>query len=127
MAKVETFEDLEVWQRARVVVNRIYQLTNTKPFAKDYALCDQLRRCAISTMSNIAEGFEKASRKEFAHYLDIAKGSNGEVRSQLYAALDLKYIDQNTFDDLKSNLLSLSRQIASLMKYLKQNTQRKKI
>jgi four helix bundle protein len=127
MAKVETFEDLEVWQRSRFVVNQIYQLTNTKPFAKDYSLCDQLRRCAISTMSNIAEGFEKASRREFAHYLDIAKGSNGEVRSQLYVARDLRYIDQKTFDELKSTLMSLSRQISSLMKYLKQNTQRKKI
>ena|SRR5579859_1370834 len=88
MATAQQFEDLQVWQDARCLVKQVYELTKQRLFRRDFGLHDQITRAATSTMSNIAEGFERGSRKEFIQFLNIAKGSNGEVRSQLYAALD---------------------------------------
>ena len=86
--KVERLEDLNIWQRARKMTQEIYTITEKPKFSKDYALKDQIRRAGVSVMSNIAEGFERGSNKEFVQFLYIAKGSIGEVRSQLYVALD---------------------------------------
>ncbi|MDX1947729.1 MAG: four helix bundle protein [Pirellulaceae bacterium] len=88
MARIERFEDIEAWKKSRELNKLIYQATDSGRFAKDYSLKDQIRRASISTMSNIAEGFERGGDQEFVQQLAVAKGSCGEVRSQLYAALD---------------------------------------
>jgi len=91
--KVERFEDLIAWQKARQLTSVIYRITSLSDFARDFGLRDQIRRAAVSVMSNIAEGFDRASRSEFHQFLVIAKASCAEVRSQLYVAQDVGYID----------------------------------
>jgi four helix bundle protein len=118
MARIERFEDIEGWRLARRATNLIYDLTVTEPFCKDYALVNQIRRACISVMSNIAEGFERGGNKEFLSFLAIAKGSCGEVRSQLYIALDRHYVDEAGFNSLAAILVETSKTISGLMKYL---------
>src|SRR5205085_12010986 len=88
MATFERFEDIEAWKKTRLLVNVIYKMTAVAEFARDYGLKDQIRRAAVSVLSNIAEGFEREGKTEFRRFLTIAKGSCGEVRAQLYVALD---------------------------------------
>ena len=119
MAKIERFEDIEAWKRARVLTRRIYQKTNAGEFARDFGLRDQIRRASVSIMSNIAEGFERGGGdKEFARYLSIAKGSAGEVRSQLYVALDVEYLTQSEFDEFTQLATEISRLLSAFMQYL---------
>jgi len=94
------FEEIEAWQLSRELAKQIYEVTKQGPFAHDYGLKDQIQRAAVSIMSNIAEGFERGGNKEFMNFLGIAKGSCGEVRSQLYVALDQGYIDKAQFEGL---------------------------
>ena len=115
---ITRFEDLVTWRKARELSIGIYRATETGTFARDFALRDQIRRAAISVMSNIAEGFERYSRTEFRHFLSIARGSVSEVRSQLHLAHDLGYIDLNTFERLYELSLEISRLIASLHRAL---------
>jgi four helix bundle protein len=89
---VKNFEDLEIWKEARCLTREIYQLTRDTKFSKDFGLNSQIQRAAISIMSNIAEGFERGGNQEFTQFLYIAKGSCGEVRSQLYVAVDQSYV-----------------------------------
>lgn len=91
---VYRFEELVAWQRARELANRVYQATGQEPFRKDFGLSSQIQRSAVSVMANIAEGFEKNRMGEFGRYLDIAKGSLGELRSHLYIAGDLGYVSE---------------------------------
>ena len=119
LARVKRFEDLSVWQSARVLVNRVYEATKGTLFRQDRALCWQIRDAAISAMSNIAEGFERGSNKEFVQALFISKGSAGEVRSDLYPALDQHYITQAQFEALMRECESVSRQIMALIEYLR--------
>jgi len=100
MATIQRFEDLEIWQKARVLANEVYELTFKDPILHDYRMRDQMRGSAGGAMDNIAEGFERSSRFEFINALGIAKGEVGELKPQLYRALDVKYINQKTFDDL---------------------------
>jgi len=119
MAKIERFEDIEAWKKARSLTSRIYHVSNQGGFARDFGLRDQIRRAAVSVMSNIAEGFERGGGdKEFRHFLSIAKGSAGEVRAQLYVALDTGHIDQPTFDDLTLLATDVSRLLSRFMQYL---------
>ncbi len=118
MATAKQFEDLSVWQDARVLVKDIYTASKQRGFYRDFGLRDQIRRAATSTMSNIAEGFERGYRKEFIQFLNIAKGSTGEVRSQLYIALDQEYVTEKEFSTLRDSALSLSRRIAKFISYL---------
>lgn len=90
--KIKRFEDLEVWQLARRLVRQIYEISKRAELSKDFGLRNQIQRSAVSIMSNIAEGFERKSKKEFIHFLSIAKASSGECRSQLYVTLDLEYL-----------------------------------
>ena len=120
MATAQQFEDLHVWQDARDLVREIYKVTKQRGFRGDFSLRDQITRACTSTMSNVAEGFERGSRKEFIQFLNIAKASNGEVRSQLYVALDQEYLDQRAFDTLRESALALSRRIAKFISYLEQ-------
>jgi len=100
MAKIERFEDLIAWQKARELTRAVYEATRQGAFAKDYGLSSQIQRAAVSIMSNIAEGFERGGRGEFHQFLSTAKASCAEVRSQLYVALDAGYFSQDTFDQL---------------------------
>ncbi|OGN27723.1 MAG: hypothetical protein A2941_02495 [Candidatus Yanofskybacteria bacterium RIFCSPLOWO2_01_FULL_49_17] len=99
MATVKSFEELYCWQKARELVKFIYEISKHGNFEKDKGLQDQIRRAAVSVMSNIAEGFDRGTRQELINYLFIAKGSCGEVRCQLYASYDIRYIDMPTFRD----------------------------
>jgi four helix bundle protein len=121
MASIERFEDLEAWRLAREVTQQIYRITNHDNFARDFGLRDQIRRAAVSTMSNIAEGFERGGDREFIQFLSIAKASNGEVRSQLFVALDQKYITESEFNLISEKVQENSRVIAGLIKYLQQS------
>ena len=120
MATVKQFEDLRVWQEARGLVNEVYKVTKQGPFRRDFSLRDQITRAAISSMSNIAEGFERGSRREFIQFLNVAKGSTGEVRSQLYVALDQEYVDQKTFEKLRGSAMAVSRRLAKFIRYLEE-------
>lgn len=119
MATITKFEDIEAWQKARELTREIYAISNTGLFAKDYGLREQIRRAAVSVMSNIAEGFERGGDKEFGQFIALAKGSSAEVRAQLYVALDQKYIDQPAFDRLVELTVQINRMLAGLMKYLR--------
>jgi four helix bundle protein len=118
MATIKTFEDIESWQRARELSKTIYELTIKDPFSKDFSLKDQINRASGSIMDNIAEGFERGGNKEFIMFLSYARGSAGEVRSQLYRAFDRKHINQTEFDNLKDCVVKLSKMITSFMVYL---------
>src|SRR5690242_842151 len=98
MSKVEKFEDLVAWQKARALCNQVYGITRSPGFAKDFVLVDQIRRAAISISNNIGEGFERGGRSEFHQFLVAAKASCAKLRAQLYVALDAGYIDQKEFD-----------------------------
>jgi len=113
-AKVERFEDLIAWQKARELTKRIYQCTSTGSFARDYGLRDQIRRASVSVMSNIAEGFDRGSRAEFHHSLVIAKGSCAEVRSQLYIVKDINYLSGKEYKELMDLAIETSRIIGGL-------------
>ena len=123
MAKAERFEDLIVWQDARVLRQEVYAVTKTGLFAKDFEMRSQIRDAALSAMDNIAEGFERGSNREFAQFLNISKGSAGEVRSALYAALDESYLTADQFERLRDRALSVSRRCSKLITYL-QNSSR---
>jgi four helix bundle protein len=119
---VKNFEDLEIWKGTRVLTSEIYRLTRDSKFAKDFALRDQIRRAVMSIMSNIAEGFERGGNQEFIQFLYIAKASCGEVRSQLYVALDQSYIAPKDCDDVIKSFRRLSIMISNLIDYLKRTS-----
>ena len=118
------FEELVIWQKSRDFAKMIYSLTRTLAFAKDYGLKDQIQRAAVSVGSNIAEGFERNGNVEFTNFLFIAKGSCGEVRSQLYIAYDLGYITRVQFEEAVSQSVELSKSIYSFVKSLKSSSYR---
>ena len=118
MATVQKFEDLEVWRKARLLTREIYAVSRTGPFARDFPLQGQIRRAAVSIMSNIAEGFERDGNKEFVQFLTLAKGSCGEVRSQLYVALDQEYINASQFESLAQMNAEVGRILGGLTRYL---------
>ncbi len=112
MATITKFEDLEIWKMAREQANSVFQLTRNEDFKKYFSLTNQINAASGSVMDNIAEGFERFSNKEFRQFLVIAKGSNAEVRSQLYRAFDKKYIDM----DLLNLRLEFSNHIGNKIK-----------
>ena len=118
MGKIERFEDINAWQNARILVKNVYQITSKGAFSKDYGLRDQIQRAVVSIMSNIAEGFERRGNKEFSQFLFVSKASAGEVRSLLYVAKDIGYIDERIFNELQDSVSHLSCQISAFIKYL---------
>ena len=118
---VKNFEDLEIWKDARALTIAIYQLTRDPKFAKDFGLRDQIRRAAVSIMSNIAEGFERGGNQEFIQFLYVAKASCGEVRSQLYVAVDQSYIAPRDCEELTKSFRRLSIMISNLIDYLRRS------
>ena len=120
MSKVTQFEDLRIWQEARELVKLIYHSINSDlAGSKDWGFRNQIQTAVVSIMNNIAEGFERGSDKDFARFLDIAKASCGEVRSMLYLAEDLNYIDSEKSSDLRGNAVSISKGISALSKHLR--------
>jgi four helix bundle protein len=120
MNKIHCFEDLKVWQKARALNIKVYQLTLNETFSKDFGLKNQIRNASVSISSNIAEGFERNGNKEFSQFLSIAKGSAGEVRSQLYLAKDLEYIPEENLQTLVDDLKEISKMLNGLIRYLKE-------
>jgi four helix bundle protein len=114
MAKIERFEDLIAWQKARELTRAIYEVTRHAAFAKDYGLSGQIQRAAVSIMSNLAEGFERGGRSEFHQFLSTAKASCAEVRSQLYVALDVGYLDKSAFERLMQQAEEVGRIVGGL-------------
>ena len=113
--EVRRFEDLIVWQKARRVTSEIYRLTRDTPFSKDFGLVDQIRRSAVSVMSNIAEGRERNGPREFIHSLSIASGSCGELRSQLYVAFDASHLLPESFNELRGKVEEIARMLRGLI------------
>lgn len=119
MASIERFEDMEIWQLARVLSNKVQEITLKEAFRRDFKLVDQMRAAVCSAMSNVAEGFERNNNREFYNFVRIAKGSTGELRSQLYNALDRGFIDEQEFAILKAEAEKLSAKQRVFMDYLK--------
>ncbi len=117
--KIQKFEDLFVWQQARDLTKSVYAATNSW---KDYGLKDQIQRAAVSVMSNIAEGFERGTKDEFLYFLYIARGSCGEVRAQLYVAVDQKYIDKAQFERIFDQADHTSRLLAKFIEAYKKKS-----
>lgn len=119
MAKIEKFEDIIAWQKALELSNDIYNVTNKEKFSKDYGLKDQIRRAAVSIVSNISEGFERDSNNQFIYFLLVAKGSAGELRAQIYIAKNQNYITQEEFELLNTKVIEVSKTIGGFVNYLK--------
>jgi len=116
------FEDLRIWQKARAQANLVYDsFGHASPAGRDYGFRDQIRRCAVSGMNNIAEGFERRSDQDFARFLNIAKGSNGEVRSMLYLSEDRHYLTTEAAQEMRTFAEALSEGIESLARHLRAN------
>ena len=120
MGTITSFEDLEVWKEARRFVKQVYFITSSNTISKDFVFRDQIRRSSASVMDNIAEGFERDSRLEFINFLSIAKGSCGEVISQIIRATDLEYITIEESYNIKQDYKNLAGRIAKFIKYLNQ-------
>ena len=120
MAKIERFEDLDVWKEAVSIGVQIYNLTSTGKLGKDFGIRDQLRRAAISVSNNIAEGFEYNNNKVFVKFLGYAKGSAGELRSNLFVLKEAQVVSVDDYDKLQSKLIMASKNISGFIKYLKE-------
>jgi len=116
--KIEKFEDIQAWQKARELVKSVYRITSRGGFAKDYSLKDQIRRASVSIISNIAEGFARQTNKEFSQFLHIALGSVAEVQSQLYVAQDLNYVSKEEFGRIYELSSEVARLVTGFIKYL---------
>ena len=119
---IQNFEDLEIWKEARSITREIYKLSQSGHLSKDYSLRDQMRRAAVSTMANIAEGFERGGNQEFIQFLYVAKASCGELRSELYVAVDQEYIEEKTANSVSRSLKRLSIMIKHLIDHLRRST-----
>ena len=119
--RINSFEDLEIWQLARELCKGIKEITDYPSFSKDFRFKDQIRSSSGSTMDNIAEGFERDGTREFIQFLSIAKGSCGEVKSQLYRAFDYEYIDDFKLRELLDKTETLGRKTGNFIKYLKES------
>ncbi len=121
MSTFKSFEEIESWQKARELTRKVYTVSNQGAFTKDFGLRDQIRRASVSIMSNIAEGFERDGNREFLQFLAVAKGSSGEVRAQLYIALDQDYFDKNTFETLSAISIEIGSFSGGLTNYLRKS------
>jgi len=121
MSKIEKFEDILAWQKARELTKEVYAFTKKGPFAKDFGLRDQVQRASVSIMGNVAEGFERGGDKEFIQFLSMSKGSCGEVKSHLYVALDQQYMVDTDFQRLYARAEDVGRLLGGFMSYLRQS------
>jgi four helix bundle protein len=118
MGSFKSFEEINAWKLARDLNLQVYKLSSRQVFFNDFALRDQIRRASISISSNIAEGFEREGNKEFRQFLSVAKASTAEVKSQLYLAFDLQYLNEEEFNNLKQSADNIGKTISGLIKYL---------
>jgi four helix bundle protein len=125
--KLDSFEDIQVWQDARVFVKEIYSLTSLEKFKKDFGLKDQIQRASVSVLNNISEGFERNNNKEFIKFLLYAKGSAGEIRAMLYIALDINYIKKEEFDKYYNNAIKIITQLSNFITYLRKTITKNRI
>ncbi len=124
MATIETFEGLVAWQKAKTLANAVYAMSRTEELAKDFGLRDQMRRAAVSVMSNIAEGFERGTTADFIHFLYIAKGSVGELRAQLHLVSDQRMASADHCEQCRLLAVETGRLVSGLIVYLKTKQQR---
>ena len=127
MGTITRFEDIRAWQTARELTRRIYTVSGRGRFGRDFGLCDQISRAAVSIMANIAEGFESETSAQFVRCLSYAKASAGEVRAQLYVALDVGYVGEDEFHALSDMAEKCSRQLSRFMAYLKAHPERDRL
>jgi four helix bundle protein len=124
MAGIKRFEEILAWQKARDLVRETYRACGIAPFSKDFGVKDQICRAAVSSMTNVAEGFGRKSSKDFAHFLDVARGSALEVQSLLYVARDLNYIQSAEFERIYKIAEETISLIAGFTSYLRNQTPR---
>jgi len=117
--KIERFEDIQGWQEARSLTKNIYELTNRLPFKRDQGLSRQIQGASVSIMANIAEGFDRQSKKEFSRFLNYASASASEVQSHLYVALDQNYISDENLQETYNQVKKTKSLINGFIKYLK--------
>jgi four helix bundle protein len=115
MAHIRQFQDLLVWQKARLMCNEVYDKINSGTFNRDYGLKDQINRSSGSVMDNVAEGFERDGKKEFIQFLCFAKASAAEVQSQLYRAVDRGHISNEEFSSIENKLVEINKMIGGLI------------
>lgn len=114
MSGARKFEDLIAWQKAREMTKLVYETTRQGAFARDFSFSNQMQRAAVSVMSNIAEGFQRNGRAEFLHFLSVARASCAEVRSHLYVALDINYLDESKFEQMMGLAEEAGRLVSGL-------------
>lgn len=119
MATFKRFEEIQAWQKARLATKRVYQISKIGEFAKDFGLCNQIRRASVSVMANIAEGNGRRTNADFASFLVQSHGSASEVQSHLYVALDLGYVSQLDFDEIYALFDEISRMTMALAQHLR--------
>ena len=119
MGTFKTFEEIEAWQQARTLAKMVYEAFSKGAFERDFALRDQIRRAAVSVMSNIAEGFGRGGAREFVQFLSVARGSASEVSAQLYVALDQGYVSKENFGQLQEQATRTGSVISGLVRYLR--------
>ena len=119
MGTFRTFEEIEAWQQARTLAKVVYEASGKGAFGRDFALRDQIRRAAVSVMSNIAEGFGRGGAREFVQFLSVARGSASEVSAQLYVALDQGYVSKESFGQLQEQATRTGSVISGLVRYLR--------
>jgi four helix bundle protein len=124
MGKIERFEDIGAWKKARELTKIIYEVTSQGKLATDFSLRDQLRRASVSILANIAEGFEREGNKELRQFLAMAKGSAGEVKALLYVALDAGLASSEQFQRISALTDEASRLLAGFLRYLKTSDQK---
>lgn len=124
MSRIQRFEEIVSWQKARDLTSTIYEISKRGYFLKDFALRDQIRRAAVSVMANIAEGFDRDGNREFGQFLSHAKSSCAELQSHLYVAWDQKYMDDSVFNSLYGRAGEINRLIGGLLRYLRQTEKR---
>ena len=119
MATIGNFENIEVWRTSMDLCTEVYKITNSDTFSRDFGLKTQIRRASVSIPSNISEGYERDSKNQFLYFLSIAKGSCGEVRTQLRIAYNLNYLNELDFQSLNLMCESTSKQLSGFSKYLR--------
>jgi len=119
ISKIESFEDIKAWQKAKILSLKIYEITDSGALAKDFGLRDQLRRASVSIMSNIAEGFERGGNKEFVQFLSQSKASAAEIQSEVHVGRGVGYIDEETFRELYDTADEVRSLIGGFIRYLK--------
>jgi four helix bundle protein len=117
--RIERFEDIEAWKEARKLVNMIYDISDKENFSKDFGLKNQIRNASVSVMSNIAEGFDRGTNREFIQFLIVGRASASEVKSQLYVALDRSYIDPEKFGQIYDQISKVISLIDGFIRYLR--------